>query len=113
VVQLITDHRSAVSTIVQPAGPLGLVRPEVGDPDDLLLDFIEDNEKVDVGATLVTSGSTASSLESLYPPDIPVGEVLESEAGEQDIYQRVHVRPFADLKDFEYAQVLTSGEDAE
>ncbi len=41
--------------------------------------------------------------------DIPIGEVLESEAGEQDIYQRVHVRPFADLKDFEYAQVLTGG----
>ena len=111
-VTLITDHRSAVSAFVNPNGPLGIVRPEVGDPDDLLLDFIEDNEQVDVGATLVTSGSTAESLESLFPPDIPIGEVLESEAGEQDIYQRVHVRPFADLKDFEYAQVLTGGPEA-
>src|SRR5215212_5102289 len=39
VVTLITDHRSAVSARVLPEGPLGVVKPEVGDPDDLLLDF--------------------------------------------------------------------------
>jgi cell shape-determining protein MreC len=58
---------------------------------------------------VVTSGSTASELESLFPPGIPVGEVVEAEAGEQDIYQRVHIRPFVDLRDFEYVEVLTGG----
>ena len=108
-VRLISDHRSAVSAEVQPSGPLGIVRAEVGDPDDLLLDFIENNDEIPVNARLVTSGSTASELESLFPPGIPVGEVVEAEAGEQEIYQRVHVRPFADLQDFEYAQILTGG----
>lgn len=109
-VTLITDHRSAVSARVQPDGPLGVVKPEVGDPDDLLLDFIQDDAPVKRNATVVTSGSTASELESLFPPGIPIGEVVEAEAGEQEIYQRVHVRLFADLRGFEYAQVLTAGE---
>ena len=40
-VQLITDHDNAVSAEVLPSGPTGIVEPEVGDPEDLLLDFIE------------------------------------------------------------------------
>lgn len=108
-VTLITDHRSAVSARALPDGPLGVLTPEVGDPDDLLLDYIQEDEEVKQGAALVTAGSTASALESLFPPGIPIGEVVEAEAGEQEVYQRVHVRPFADLRDFEYAQVLAGG----
>jgi rod shape-determining protein MreC len=102
-----------VSALVQPDGPLGIVRPEVGDPEDLLLDFIQEDRRVKRGATIATSGSTASELESLFPPGIPIGKVIEAEAGEQDVYQRVHIEPFAELRDFEYAQVLTGGEGAE
>jgi rod shape-determining protein MreC len=108
-VTLITDHRSAVSAQVQPSGPLGVVKTEVGNPTDLLLDFIQNDSTVKVGSTIVTSGTTASQLESFYPPDIPVGTVVEAQAGEQEIYQRIHVKPFADLRGFEYAQVLTGG----
>jgi hypothetical protein len=35
--------------------------------------------------------------------------VTEAEVGEQESYQRVQVKPFADLRDFEFAQVLTGG----
>jgi rod shape-determining protein MreC len=108
-VTLITDHRSAVSARILRDGPLGVVKPEVGDPDDLLLDFIQEDREVSKGQRLVTAGSTASDLESLFPPGIPIGEVTEAEIQAQDTYQRVHVRPFADLRDFEYAQVLTGG----
>jgi rod shape-determining protein MreC len=107
-VTLITDHRSAVSARVLPDGPLGVVKPEVGDPDDLLLDFIQEDRELSPGQELVTAGSTASELESLFPYGIPVGEVTEADVGDQDAYQRVEVRPFADLRDFEYAQVLTA-----
>ncbi len=109
-VTMITDHRSAVSGRVLPDGPLGIVTPEVGNPDDLLLDFIEEDEAVREGKTIVTSGSTASQLESFYPYGIPIGEVVKAEAGEQEAYQRVHVKPFADLRDFEFVQVLTGGD---
>jgi rod shape-determining protein MreC len=108
-VTMITDHRSAVSARVLPDGPLGVVKPEVGDPDDLLLDFIQEDRELSPGQELVTAGSTASELESLFPYGIPVGEVTEAEVGEQESYQRVLVKPFADLRDFEIAQVLTQG----
>ena len=39
-VRLITDGESGVSAQVFPAGVTGLVRPEVGDPDDLLLENV-------------------------------------------------------------------------
>ena len=40
-VTLITDDSSAVAAQVMPAGATGVVKPPVGDPRDLLLDFIE------------------------------------------------------------------------
>jgi rod shape-determining protein MreC len=109
-VTLITDHRSAVSARILPDGPLGVVKPEVGDPDDLLLDFIQEDREISRGQRLVTAGSTASDLESLFPPGIPIGEVTNAEIQAQDTYQQVHLKPFADLRDFEYVQVLTGGE---
>jgi rod shape-determining protein MreC len=108
-VTMITDHRSAVSARILPDGPLGVIKPEVGDPDDLLLDFIQEDREVSRGQELVTAGSAASELESLFPAGIPVGEVTEAELGEQEAYQRVQVKPFADLRDFEFAQILTGG----
>lgn len=108
-VTLITDHRSAVSARILPDGPLGVVKPEVGDPDDLLLDFIQEDREISRGQRLVTAGSTASDLESLFPPGIPIGEVTNAEIQAQDTYQQVHLKPFADLRDFEYVQVLTGG----
>lgn len=108
-VTLITDHRSAVSARILPNGPLGVVKPEVGDPDDLLLDFIQEDREISKGQRLVTAGSTATDLESLFPPGIPIGEVTKAELQAQETFQSVHLKPFADLRDFEYVQVLTGG----
>ena len=33
----------------------------------------------------------------------------EAEAGEQEKFQRVHVEPFADLRELDFVQVLTGG----
>jgi rod shape-determining protein MreC len=108
-VTLISDHTSAASAKVLPDGPSGVVEPEVGDPEDLLLDFIEDDREVEEGSMVVTAGWRAGKLGSLYPYGIPIGRVTEASIGEQETYQRVHVRPFADLREFEYVEVLTRG----
>ena len=55
-VSLITDGTSAVSAQVMPNGANGIVKPEVGKPDDLLLDFVEKKRPVTEGTTVVTSG---------------------------------------------------------
>ncbi|MGH2955317.1 MAG: rod shape-determining protein MreC [Solirubrobacterales bacterium] len=108
-VRLITDHRNAVSAKVVPGGPSGIVEPEVGDPEDLLLDFIENDEQVEEGQILVTAGWSTGQVSSAYPYGIEIGRVIEAELGEQESFQRIHVRPFADLRELEYLQVLTGG----
>jgi rod shape-determining protein MreC len=108
-VQLITDHDNAVSAEVLPSGPTGIVEPEVGDPEDLLLDFIDNDETIQENQTLATAGWSNGVVSSAYPPGIPIGRVSEAEAGEQEEFQRVHVDPFADLRQLEYVQVLTAG----
>ena len=106
-VELITDHTSAVSARVLPSGAQGIVEPEVGNPDDLLLDFIDQQAEIKRGQTLVTAGWSNSQYSSAYPPDIPIGNVTEATPGEQGTYQRVRVKPFADMRELDYVQVLT------
>ncbi|MFN2617547.1 MAG: rod shape-determining protein MreC [Thermoleophilaceae bacterium] len=106
-VTLITDSESAVSAQVMPQGASGIVKPEVGNPNDLLLDFVEKGQRVTQGATVVTSGFTSSRVESLFPRGIPIGRVTKVALDEIELYQRVHIKPFADLKRLDYVQVLT------
>ena len=108
-VTLITDHRSAVSAKLLPDGPDGVVEPEAGDPDDLLLDFIDNDEEVEEGQVLVTAGWSNGRISSAYPYGLEIGRVSEAGAGEQENFQQVHVEPFADMRNLEFVQVLTGG----
>ena len=107
-VSLITDGTSAVSAQVMPNGANGIVKPEVGKPDDLLLDFVEKKRRVTEGTTVVTSGFRSSGVESLFPRGIPIGRVTKVDLDEVELYQRVHMKPFADLRRVDFVQVLTS-----
>jgi rod shape-determining protein MreC len=89
-----------------PAGAAGVVRPEVGDPRDLLLDLVHGGRVTD-NAIVVTSGFRTDEGESLFPRGIPIGEVTRVDLDEVEIYQRVHLRPYADLRDMDIVQVLT------
>lgn len=107
-VTLLTDASSAVSAQVMPQGANGIVKPEVGNPRDLLLDFVEKGRRVTQGTTVVTSGFTSSRVESLFPRGIPIGRVTHVDLDEIELYQRVHIKPFADLRRIDFVQVLTS-----
>lgn len=108
-VTLIADHSSAVTARVVPAGVQGVVRPNVGDPGDLILDFIDSTERVHRGQAVVTAGWRAAEIESDFPPNIPIGEVTDASIFDQEARQQVHIRPFADLRDLDLVQVLTGG----
>jgi rod shape-determining protein MreC len=109
VVTLITDDRSAVSARVLPNGPEGVAEPEVGDPSDLLLDFIDRSQPIHRGQILVTAGWSNGAISSAFPPGIPIGKVSETSMGEQQAYQRVHVTPYADIRGLDFIQVGTGG----
>ena len=106
-VTLITDGSSAVSAQIMPRGAAGVVKPEVGDPDDMLLDFVQAGNRVTEGTTVVTSGFRSGKVESLFPRGIPIGRVTKVDLDELELFQRVHIRPFADLGRIDIVQVLT------
>ncbi len=108
-VMLITDHASAVSAKVLPGGVQGVMRPDVGDPENLILDFIDSSKHVHRGQTVVTAGWRAQGLASLFPPGLPIGEVTHASIVEQEASQQVELRPFADLSNLDLVQVLTGG----
>jgi rod shape-determining protein MreC len=108
-VVLLTDHTSGVSAQVVPDGANGLVKATVGNPSDLILDFVQKGRPVPKGATVITSGWRSSRLESLFPRGIPIGTVTRSDSNERELYQRVHLHPFADLRNLDVVEVLTSG----
>jgi rod shape-determining protein MreC len=108
-VVLLTDHTSGVSAQVVPNGANGLVKATVGNPSDLLLDFVQKGRSVPKGATVITSGWRSSRLESLFPRGIPIGTVTRSDSNERELYQRVHLHPFADLRNLDVVEVLTRG----
>ncbi len=108
-VTLIADHSSAVSAKIVPSGIQGVMKPSVGDPDDLILDFLDSEKRVGKGQSVVTSGWRGQGIESAYPPNLPIGEVVEASLLQQEAQQQVHVRPYADLRDLDLVQVLTGG----
>jgi rod shape-determining protein MreC len=108
-VMLLTDHESAISGKVVPSGVQGVVKPEVGNPEELILDFIDSTRQVHGGEAVVTAGWRAQGLASLFPPGLPLGEVTRASIVQQEANQQVNVRPYADLRDLDLVQVLTGG----
>lgn len=109
VVTLITDPSSTVSARVlngAARGEYGLVKPSVGDPLDLLVQLLPRRARIAEGQVVVTAGSRASRLESLYPPNIPIGRVTRADPQELASEQQVHIAPIADLRHLDFVQIL-------
>ena len=105
-VTLITDQKSGVSATDNETGAPGVVQPAVGNPNDLLMQFVPDASQVKVGQEVVTSGTTSSRLESLFPPGIPIGHVTSVDPS--NLVQGVHIAPYANLRSVEFVQILTA-----
>ena len=104
-VDLITDSSIGISARVGTSSATGIVQPKVGEPNDLLLQYLPATSKVYPGETVVTSGTVASPDDSLYPPGIVIGQVTSS--NEESAYRSVNVRPTVDLHNLDIVQVLS------
>jgi rod shape-determining protein MreC len=107
-VTLITDADSAVTARVTPSGATGVVEPDVGNPNDLQLDYLERGTHIAEGQMVVTAGFATGDLGSIFPPGIPIGKISRATVEERQAYQRVHLEPFADLRDMDFVKVLTT-----
>lgn len=108
-VTLIADHESRVSAKIVPGGIQGVMKPVVGDEDNLILDFLDSEKFVGKGQSVVTAGWRAGEIASDYPPNLPIGEVVDASLRKQEAQQQVRIRPFADLRNLDSVQVLTGG----
>ncbi len=104
-VSLITDSAVEVSARLAGSGQPGMVQPKVGDPEELLMQYLPANTTVSRGETVVTSGTIVAGYESLFPPGIPIGTVTS--VNEESAYVSVNVRPAVQLGNLEVVQVLT------
>jgi rod shape-determining protein MreC len=108
IVTLITDHSYAVTAQVQDQyGDTGVLVPAVGNPNQLLLQYLPPRAQISVGQQVVTAGFKSGPLDSLYPPGIPIGQVSNANQDELINNRQVQVDPAADLRHLDAVQILT------
>ncbi len=110
-VDLITDSTMGVMGRLAHGGSYGLLQPKVGEPKDLLMQYLATSTQPSSGEYVVTSGTVAPGYSSLYPPGLVIGEVTS--VNEESAYKSVNVRPIADLENLDTVQVLTSAPGSE
>ncbi len=109
IVTLITDHTFAVTAQVQDgAGDTGVLVPAVGNPNQLILQYLPSRAQISVGQQVVTAGFKSGNLDSLFPPAIPIGQVSNADQNTLINSQQVQVSPAADLRHLDVVQILTS-----
>ena len=107
IVTLITDHSLSVSATVDSQGDTGLLVPAVGNPNALLLQDLPNHAVISKGELVVTSGFKSGTLQSLYPPGIPIGSVSNNDPNQLANNGQVTVAPAADLRHLTSVQILT------
>ena len=107
-ITLITDHSISISAHVVTTGVEGVLQASVGNPNDLEMQYVSATDEIAEGDVIATAGTTSKrdQLESVYPPDLPIGRVSRIDDPQTDS-QLVHVRPFVNMKRLEFVQVLT------
>lgn len=95
-VTLLTDQRSAVSSVVLESGAAGIVRhgPSAS---TLILDRVGKDQLVEEENLIVTAGWRSQRLESLYPSGIPIGTVKSVGQQDVDLYKRIQITPLVDF----------------
>ncbi|MGH2354787.1 MAG: rod shape-determining protein MreC [Chloroflexota bacterium] len=101
-VLLIIDPSSSVNAVIQGTpGATGVVN---GQPDgQLLMRYIPQAEPVRVNDLVVTSG-----LGGAFPPNRPIGRVVQVETRDVDMFQQAIIEPFVNFRKLRKVLVVTS-----
>lgn len=108
-VRLVTDPNSGVEVVTEaaagedgePTRTTGIVRGRTGQ-NRLRLTGVDPAAPVEEGSYVYTSGRTTS----LFPPNIPVGEVVKVEKRSGDLEQDILVEPIVAFDNVEFVKVL-------
>jgi rod shape-determining protein MreC len=100
-VLLITDSSSNVNTMLQNTRLRGMLRGRAGQLP--IMDYLPQDQPILVGDIVVTSGEGGS-----FPIGIPVGQVVEVEQNDVEMFQRAGVRTTVDFDTLETVLVVTN-----
>ncbi|MEA3337276.1 MAG: rod shape-determining protein MreC [Chloroflexota bacterium] len=100
-VLLITDSKSNVNTNLQSARLRGILRGRTGRLP--IMDYLAQDEPIGVGDIVVTSGEGSD-----FPAGIPVGQVIEVERNDVEMFQRAVVKTTVDFNTLETVLVVTN-----
>jgi rod shape-determining protein MreC len=118
-VSLITDHNVSVTArVLDQNNDTGVLVPAVGNPNALVLEYLQAPNPTQLAASpqtgqqVITAGFKSGSLESLYPPGIPIGQVLPVDENQLINDGQIEVSPDADLRHLDAVQILTAPQGA-
>ncbi len=100
-VLLITDFSSAVNAILQSSRAPGVVSGNPGG--DLLMDYLPQGNELAPGEIVLTSG-----IGGKFPKGIPIGQVIQINQRDIDVYQQAVIRPTVDFASLELVAVVTN-----
>jgi rod shape-determining protein MreC len=104
-VTLLTDEQSAVGAM-NLRGASGLVRHGSSPGSTLILDQVTKDQVVVRGDHVLTEGTLAGRLPSVYPRGIPIGTVTHVGQSDVGLYKDVQLKPFVDFSSLESVIVL-------
>jgi rod shape-determining protein MreC len=99
-VMLITDPDSRVGVKLASSGERGLLLGGRGD--ELRLDLINPDTEVLPAEPVLTSGYQGS----LFPPEIPIGQVSRATTSDVELTRPVFVRPYVDFSRLDYVLLV-------
>jgi rod shape-determining protein MreC len=107
-VTLLTDESSHASAVDLITGARGIVSHGQGATQSLILDRVTKDQKVRRDDLIVTAGSQAGRLPSIYPHGLTIG--LVTSVGESDtaLYKQIQVAPAVDFSSLDSVAVLVS-----
>lgn len=100
-VLLVTDSNSNVNTMLQNTRLRGILRGRAGQSP--IMDYLPQDQQILVGDIVVTSGEGGN-----FPVGIPVGQVVEVEQNDVEMFQRAVVRTTVDFDTLETVLVVTN-----
>ncbi|MFC1721344.1 rod shape-determining protein MreC [Patescibacteria group bacterium] len=97
---LLVDKQSSINAIVQDTRASGIINGEHGL--DLRMDLIPQNEEIQSGQTVVTSG-----LAGIFPAGLLIGEVGEVQESQNALFKEARITPAVDWDHLEIVFVVT------
>jgi len=105
-VTLISDPEIGVAAL-DLNGSRGLIRPGQG-TGSLMFDRVTKDQVIEREDVVVTAGTIAPGLRSIYPKGIPIGIVTSVGRTDTDDYMQIQVQPFVDFDSLDAVIVLVS-----